>query len=97
MLRMYVVQQCFGLSDEGMEDAIYDSQAIRRFIGIDLSREAAPDATTLLKFRCFLETQHLTKTMFGRAYGFSLSWLQIPAFVHLAAAIFLNLAFISHC
>lgn len=65
MLRMYVVQQCFGLSDEGMEDAIYDSQAIRRFIGIDLSREAAPDATTLLKFRRLLETQHLTKTIFN--------------------------------
>ena len=29
MLRMYVAQQCFGLSDEGTEDAIYDSQAIR--------------------------------------------------------------------
>src|SRR5699024_4837904 len=42
MLRMYVAQQCFGLSDEGTEDAIYDSQAIRRFVGIDLSREAAP-------------------------------------------------------
>jgi hypothetical protein len=30
MLRMYVAQQCFGLSDDGMEDALYDSQAIRR-------------------------------------------------------------------
>jgi IS5 family transposase len=46
MLRMYVAQQCFGLSDEGIEDAIYDSQAIRGFVGIDLSRESAPDATT---------------------------------------------------
>jgi len=52
---MYVMQQCFGLSEEGIEDAIYDSQAIRRFIGIDLNREAAPDATTLLKFRRLLE------------------------------------------
>ena len=65
MLRMYVVQQCFGLSDEGTEDAIYDSQAIRRFIGIDLNREAAPDATTLLKFRRLLETHHLTTTIFN--------------------------------
>jgi IS5 family transposase len=56
MLPMDVVQQCFGLSDEGVEDAIYDRQAIRRFIGIDLKREAAPDATTLLKFRRLLET-----------------------------------------
>ena len=51
MLRMVIAQQCFGLSDEGTEDALYDSQAIRRFVGIDLNREAAPDATTLLKFR----------------------------------------------
>ena len=43
MLRMYIAQQCFGLSDEGIEDALYDSQAIRRFVGIDLARESAPD------------------------------------------------------
>lgn len=64
MLRMYVVQQCLGLSDEGVEDAVYDSQAIRGFIGIDLAREAAPDATTLLKFRRPLETHGLTKAVF---------------------------------
>ncbi|WP_217127066.1 transposase [Hydrogenophilus thiooxidans] len=45
MLRMYLVQQCFGLSDEGCEDALYDSQAIRRFVRIDLSHESAPDET----------------------------------------------------
>ena len=65
MLRMYIAQQCFGLSDEGIEDAIYDSQAIRRFVGIDLSRESAPDATTLLKFRRLLEKHHLTERIFA--------------------------------
>ena len=50
MLHMYIAQQCFGLSDAGIEDALYDSQAIRGFVGIDLSRESAPDATTLLRF-----------------------------------------------
>ncbi|NMG68171.1 IS5 family transposase [Azoarcus indigens] len=64
MLRMYVAQQCFGLSDEGIEDAIYDSQAIRGFVGIDLAREAAPDATTLLKFRRLLERHGLTQKIF---------------------------------
>ena len=44
MLRMYVAQQCFGLSNEGTEDAIYNSQAIRSFAGIDLSREGAPES-----------------------------------------------------
>lgn len=65
MLRMYVAQNCFGLSDEGIEDAIYDSQAIRRFVGIDLGREAAPDATTLLKFRRLLEEKGLTESIFN--------------------------------
>jgi IS5 family transposase len=64
MLRMYVAQQCFGLSDEGIEDAIYDSQAIRAFVGIDLNRESAPDATTLLKFRHLLEAKELTRQIF---------------------------------
>jgi IS5 family transposase len=64
MLRMYIAQNCFGLSDEGIEDAIYDSQAIRRFVGIDLGRETAPDATTLLKFRRLLEDKQLTETIF---------------------------------
>lgn len=65
MLRMYVVQQCFGLSDEGIEDALYDSQAIRGFVGIDLARESAPDATTLLKFRRLLEKHNLTERIFA--------------------------------
>ncbi|KAB7623423.1 transposase, partial [Alkalilimnicola sp. S0819] len=69
MLRMYIAQQCFGLSDEGIEDAIYDSQAIRRFVGIDLSRESAPDATTLLKFRRLLERQGLTRRIFETING----------------------------
>ena len=61
MLRMYVAQQCFGMSDEGIEDAIYDSQAIRAFVGIDLASESAPDATTLLQFRHLLQEKELTK------------------------------------
>mgnify|MGYP000644419163 CR=1 FL=1 len=60
MLRMYLTQHCFGLSDEATEDALYDSQAIRQFVGLDLGRESAPDATTLLKFRHLLEAQHAT-------------------------------------
>ena len=64
MLRMYFLQQWYSLSDEGLEDAIYDSQAMREFIGIDLSREQVPDATTLLKFRRKLEDNKLTEVIF---------------------------------
>ena len=65
MLRMYVAQKCFGFSDECIEDAIYDSQAVRRFIGVDLTRDAAPDATTLLHFRHLLERHQLTESIFN--------------------------------
>jgi transposase, IS5 family len=66
MLRMYFLQQWYSLSDEGLEDAIYDSQSMREFIGIDLSREQVPDATTLLKFRRLLEDNQLTKAIFDQ-------------------------------
>ena len=46
MLRIYFLQQWYALADEALEDAIYDSQAMRTFAGIDLSVEAVPDATT---------------------------------------------------
>ena len=57
------VRRC-NFSDEGTEDAVYDSQAIRGFIGIDLGRESAPDATTLLRFRRLLEIHQLTRVRF---------------------------------
>ena len=63
MLRMYFLQQWYSLSDEGLEDAIYDSQAMRDFMGVDMSRERVPDATTLLKFRRKLEDKKLTEAI----------------------------------
>jgi len=64
MLRMYCVQQWYSLADEALEDALYDSQALRDFVGIDLSRESVPDATTLLKFRGLLQDNDLTRALF---------------------------------
>lgn len=64
MLRMYLVQIWFDLSDEGVEDAIYDSYALRKFVGIDFLEEQVPDATTLLHFRHLLEESHLGRAMF---------------------------------
>ena len=64
MLRMYCLQQWYSLADEALEDALYDSQALRDFVGIDLSRESVPDATTLLKFRRLLQDNDLTRALF---------------------------------
>jgi IS5 family transposase len=66
MLRMYCLQQWYGLADEALEDALYDSQALRDFVGIDLSHESVPDATTLLKFRRLLQANDLTRALFDR-------------------------------
>jgi IS5 family transposase len=64
MLRMYFLQQWYDLADEALEDAIYDSQAMRGFVRIDLAADGVPDATTLLKFRRLLETNDLCKGLF---------------------------------
>jgi IS5 family transposase len=64
MLRIYFLSQWYGLADEALEDAIYDSQAMRNFIGVDLGGESVPDATTLLKFRHLLEENELTRAIF---------------------------------
>ena len=64
MLRVYFLQQWYGLADEALEDALYDSQALQSFARIDLSAEGVPDATTLLNFRHLLETHDLCKSLF---------------------------------
>jgi len=59
MLRIYFLQQWFNLSDPGVEEALYDSAALRQFVGIDLGREPAPDETTVCKFRHLLEEHNV--------------------------------------
>lgn len=66
MLRMYFVQHWFNLADAACEDALLDSTALRRFVGIDLGRERVPDATTLLKFRRLLEKHMLGEALFAK-------------------------------
>jgi len=46
MPRIYFLQQWFNLSDPAVEEALYDSPAMRGFVGIDLGREPVPDETT---------------------------------------------------
>lgn len=63
MLRIYFLQQWYGLADEMLEDNLYDITSLREFVGIDLGCETVPDATTLLKFRHLLEQNDLTAKM----------------------------------
>jgi IS5 family transposase len=64
LLRIYFVQQWFDLSDPAAEDAIYDSESIRRFVGVELGEDTVPDETTILRFRHLLEEHDLTAAIF---------------------------------
>jgi transposase, IS5 family len=66
MLRMYFVQHWYDLADQACEEALLDSVALRRFVGIDLGRERVPDGTTLLRFRRLLEQHGLGAALFAQ-------------------------------
>lgn len=64
MLRIYFLQQWFNLSDPAAEEAVYDSESMRRFVGVDLGEDRVPDETTILRFRHLLEKHGLTRAIF---------------------------------
>lgn len=66
MLRIYFLQQWYNLSDPGMEDALYDTESMRRFAGIELGQDEVPDETTILNFRHLLERHGLTEKLFAK-------------------------------
>lgn len=65
MLRMYLMQNWFNLSDAGIEDAIYDSYAMRSFMHLDFLAQQVPDATTLLHFRHLIEENGIGERIFA--------------------------------
>ncbi len=69
MLRIYFLQQWFNLSDPQAEDAIYDSESMRRFARVELGEEVVPDETTILRFRHLLEQHGLTQAIFDSITG----------------------------
>jgi len=52
------------LSDPQVEDAIYDSDSMRRFARVELGHDLVPDETTILRFRHLLEEHRLTAALF---------------------------------
>lgn len=66
MLRVYFLQQWFNLSDPAVEEALYDSASMRAFAGVDLGRQAAPDESTVCRFRHLLERHDLGKKLFAQ-------------------------------
>src|SRR5438270_10705392 len=64
MLRMYFLQHWFNLSDPAVEEALYDSQAMRRFVGIDLGRGQVLEETTVCRFRNRLVERVMGRRLF---------------------------------
>ena len=64
MLRIHFLQHWFNLSDPVAEESLYDSRAMRRFVGIDLGRQPVPDETEICKFRHLLEAHNLWEQLF---------------------------------
>lgn len=64
MLRIYFLQHWFNLSDPAAEEALYDSRAMRHFVGVDLGQERVPDETTICKFRHMMERHNLGDQLF---------------------------------
>jgi IS5 family transposase len=79
MLRIHFLQHWFNLSDPAVEEALYDSRAMREFVSIDLGREPVPDETTICKFRHRLEEKDMGKQIFAtvnehlKSQGFKVS------------------------
>jgi len=69
MLRIYFLQQWFNLSDPQAEDAIFDSESMRRFARVELGDEVVPDESTILRFRHLLERHGLTQAIFDSITG----------------------------
>jgi transposase, IS5 family len=69
MLRIYCLQHWFSLSDPQAEDAIYDSESMRRFVRVELGDDVVPDETTILRFRHLLEQHDLSSAILDAING----------------------------
>ena len=64
MLRVHFLQHFFNLSDPGAEDALYDSESMRRFARLRPNFSTVPDESTILRFRRLLERHELSEAIF---------------------------------
>ena len=65
MLRVHLMQNWFGLSDPGMEEALYEVASMRQFARLTLLG-AIPDESTILHFRHLLEQNEIAPQILER-------------------------------
>lgn len=63
LLKALLLQQWYGLSDPGLEEALGDRISFRRFVGLGLD-QGSPDHSTLSRFRKALRTRELDQALF---------------------------------
>ena len=63
MFKCLLLQQWYGLSDPGLEEALADRLSFRRFVGLSLD-ESVPDHSTLSRFRTRLGEDGLAERLF---------------------------------
>ena len=66
MLRTFLVQNFFTISDEGTEDALHDVLSIRKFVGITINDHDIPDASTICRFRNLLINNEIHQQLFDQ-------------------------------
>ena len=69
MLRVHLLQNWYTLSDPAMEEALYDSAAMRGFAKLSLNG-AIPDETTILNFRRLIEVNELASEILSRVNAY---------------------------
>ena len=69
MLRIYLMQQWFGLSDSLMEDSPYEVASMWNFAGLEWNDDCIVDESTILQFRHLLERHALTQGLFEAVKG----------------------------
>lgn len=63
MFKVLLLQSLYGLSDAETEEALLDRLSFRRFVGLSLT-DAAPDHSTICRFRNLLVEQDMLKKLF---------------------------------
>jgi len=64
MFKALLLQQWYGLSDPGLEEAICDRWSFQRFLGLSL-KDPVPDETRICRFRNMLAQADLGERLFG--------------------------------
>jgi len=65
MFKALLLQQWYGLSDPGLEEAICDRLSFQRFLGLSLT-DPVPDETRICRFRNMLAEENLGERLFAR-------------------------------